>query len=250
MNRRKFMFSVAILAGIIIAGLAPPAEAGFRLRIEQVGGPGAVLTDTDNDGVITFMGAVGNFNLNITTGLEQPPQPINANAYAALDLNNVSVNAVGAGTLIITLEADGFTQGPDGPMAVVDQVGGTLAPGVTATFTSWANPTNQMPAFGADQGVGAIGAIGATPAGSAGTTPLTFTTSPFSGTSSNNFTKSGSYSLFSQASFTFGGSGGTISFDQTTFTTPAPGGLLLALAAVPALGVGYLRRRWKRPVVA
>jgi len=252
MLRRRFLFLMPVLAGIVVAGLAPPAQAAFRLRVESINASGnstdgVVLSDSDGDGVIMFSGSVGTFSLNVTTGIKQPPNTISADAYGGIDLSNVSIATSSGGTLRITLEADGFTEGPDGQMIVKTEVGGTLGRGVSATFSGWADATNAMPILGDDDALtGAPLAIAnpVIPVTGVQTPGLAFNTSPFSGASSAEFIKSGSYSLFSQAVIKFSG-GGTVSFDQATLTTPAPGSLLLTLAATPVLGVGYLVRRRK-----
>ena len=262
---RKTWLLMAILAGIVIWGMAAsPAQAQFRLRVEDVGqGVGTIITDQGPGdinpvvGAITFSGPVGtNFIVNVTTGISMPPVP-GGIGYAELDLNSVNVASAGAGTLRITLvQGDdptapgtgGYTTGPVGTLGLLATIGGTLtAPaGSTLTAQSWANPTNAVIPLGLDQAVGPIGAIGPVPAGSVSAFPP-FVTGPgaFSATGVAAFTRgTGPYSLFSQVTVSFSGSG-SVSFDENQLVIPAPGGLVLALTGLPVLGLGYLRRRLK-----
>src|SRR5262245_28650904 len=146
----------------------------FRLRVEDIStgiGIGVVVTDgEDGDinpltGVITYSGAINNdFLVNVTTGVSKPVIG-GVNNYAELDLNSVNVQVGRAGTLRITLEDTGYTSGPDGELSAVGAVGGTLiaAPGSTATFQSWVNPSDLVPWLGLDasspKGLSSIGDI-------------------------------------------------------------------------------------------
>lgn len=79
----------------------------------------ATLTDSN---ALTFIGSVGSFTFNVTTGIYNPSPGV------ATDLNTVNINSDGAGTLYLVFGADNFTSGA--PFAI--ESGGTMSGGVTS----------------------------------------------------------------------------------------------------------------------
>lgn len=253
--------TAAVLAGVVTLAVANPANAGFRMRIDNnSNGQGVVFTDglapvanNPSSGFLTVTGANGNFTVISATGTSQPPQNIMPGALHALDLTGISVSSAGGGTMTMSLQLTGLSY--SGIMGLMAHVGGTLAStgsGSSVNFSLWANGSNNFPAYGADQSAfGAIGAIGALPAGSVnafGPGGVTFSsTGAFSADGFANFTSGGTYSLFLQAVITFGASGGSASFDFLGGTAvPAPAGLILFATAVPGLAFGFVRSRRKK----
>src|SRR5262249_30147580 len=138
---KKFLTTWIAVALLLVA--ASPADAAFRLRVESgtTTGPGVVVTDgasadlSGASGAITVAAGGGPFTITLTTGLRTPTM-IAPGFYEAIDLNNISINSGGAGTLRLILEGTDFSKGPDGPMPLALQVGGVLTapPGSTVTF--------------------------------------------------------------------------------------------------------------------
>ena len=251
----KFLLALSAAVAVLVA-TARPADAVFRMRIEDLNaGVGAVVTDggagdgfgvlgVPND-VILFSGTVGSFLISIQVGTASPGSPM-AGYHDALDLNSVSVMTTGSGTLRIILEKDGMAAAPDGNLVLQSSAGGVsnTALGSTVTFQGWGNDDNLVPALGPDQVPGAIAPLSLppAPAGSVATPTMTFGPGAFHGTVSALLPKTGTYSLFSQSIINMSGPG-TLTFDHTTGTNPAPAGLVLLAAGLPCLAFGYYRRK-------
>jgi len=104
-----------------------------------------------NAGVITFIGGVGVFNFNVSTGASNPafPEP------GHLDLSTLSINSTGSGTLDILLTQTGLTQ----PNTFSMSFGGTIsgAAGSTTTFAAWRDLNNNAFMLGGTNLLGSLG---------------------------------------------------------------------------------------------
>lgn len=239
---RCALIALAAAAGLCVA---PAARADFRLRVEDLGtGTGIVLTDTGGTGVISYSGSLGGssvFTLTVTTGISKPVQV----PYGSMDLNSVTVDSKGAGTLQITLEDTDFVASAN-PLPVGANIGGTQTNG-SITYQAWADGTNAVINLGADQSpAGALGAIGSVPGTSTAAWSPAFTSSSiaFSGSSGGpNFTVGNAFSLMQQVTLTFN-SAGVASFDAAVTTVPEPNSVVIAgIGVAGLLGMGWWRRR-------
>jgi hypothetical protein len=242
-----FLSLVAVLVGASIFGVPSQACAQFQLIISSADA-GAITTITDNqsgdtnnsEGVIQFSGQVGpNFSIVVTastmTALGSATNPI-------IDLTFAITKLTGTADTL-TLRAGDFNFGPPTtpsgnmvlPMSVTS---GTLTSGVTVTnFATLDNQNNSN-----NRGVTSQSATS------------TFTTTSFSGTStlpfsgSSNFT--GDYALAEVITSTGSASGDARLGALPPAPTPAPAGLVLALTAMPILGLGRWLRRRQRTTLA
>ena len=251
---RKIVFAT-FLTGTALLFVAQPADAAFRLRLEDVGsGKGVVISDggvgdlSPDAGMIIFSGAVEGFSVNVTTGTSTLTGPLTLPGYyGGIDLNNISIGSASAGTLRIILEQDGFgATTPDGGVVLNNKVGGVLTGPLnsTVTFESFADDTNAVPDLGPDQPTssGLASVIGLPTPNAVAAPALTFGSGAFSGSSSIAFNKTGTYSLYSVITITFDGEG-SVSFNHITATNPAPVGLVLMASGAPVLALAWLRRR-------
>jgi len=244
MSPFRRLAAFAVLAGV--ASLATtPAQAAMKLSLSASSDAGAsAVTITDNGvgdlnpalGVITFSGAVGQFAINVTTGVSKPFA--GSVAEPNVDLNSLDSKAAGslAETLTIKLTDTGFKFGSAGAAAatnLIEHVGGTLSGSLTSvSYQAFTDGTNAE--FGT---------------GGPSTPLLTFSSPAFSGSANSpNLGSLGTnpFSVTLVDIITAGAGGGTYSGDHQVLTNPEPGTMAMIAAALPVLGVVWARRRKTR----
>jgi len=164
-------------------------------------------------GIVTFIGSLGVFNINMTSGLTKPA--LGSAAAPEIDISSFN-NATAKGTLTITFSEDGFTGFPG---TVKADFGGTQMNG---------NITNTVLQNGM-----LVTTIG----------PLFGTN--FSGGATGNLTGGAPYSLTQSVVMNFAGAGNK-SFDAHVGVAVPDGGMtvtLLGLGLAGLAGVGRLRQR-------
>lgn len=267
MFRKNSIWGIAALAVIAVLSTATSADASFRIRLtDSASATGVVVTDQNlaaggdtsaTVGLLNVSATLGGTTIVTGTGFQQPPLGgLGGDQVAGLDLLGGTVNAVGATTVVLSLQATGYSGGIDGLMAALNSVGGTASGAVSSvTFKGWVNPADLVedynPVGGPDVLVpAALPGKSAIPAGSVASTPLVFPVGPFSGEDSFFFTKSGLYSLFVEATIVFTGSG-TVTFNNhLTTAVPEPATIAAALTGLPFLGGMIWRRRKTAKVIA
>lgn len=224
-------------AGVVTVGQVSEADAALMLRLTS-GADSVTVTDGgvgDLDGVanglISFNsalgGSVGNFNVNVTTGISKPI--IGSPQFPQLDLNSVNVSGSGAGSISIEVTDTNFTV--SGNALFASDVGGTTQGSVSvSTFVDDSNT-----AFGQATSLADLG-----PFSGPGT-------QAFSGSSANYATLAPFSSATIVALITHTEPGQITSFDAA-ITVDAPG--TLALLGIGLVGLGLASRRRQRSKAA
>ena len=226
----KSGFLAAALCGALVA-TAASAEAALILRLSD-GVSTVTITDAGAGdvnpvaGAVTFVGAVGSFGVNVSTGLSKPFLP-----GAELDLNSVSATSTGStgGTLTIELTDTDYMSGIGSPGILSWLYGGTTTADSSVTGQGWKNLDNEEFGLGPLQ----TGLLG-----------------PFTGA----FSTSGSvahgvltdpYSMTIRIIYTATGGGQTYSgnFNLQNTPVPEPAGVALFGLGLTAVAMAFRRRR-------
>jgi hypothetical protein len=237
-TRKRLPFVLAI-ALLVLSALvhASPAQAAFILLLDAGGGNTAIATGTSP---LMLSGPLGGsvFTINVTTATSSSPA---IPGQQSIDLNSINVAASGPGTLTITTYATGDML-PPGAAVASSSIGGTIDRGATITAHSWFDPSNTgntalPPAFGLPGAAVPIMTFGSympPPIGFSDNPPNVGMTVP----------SSGAFALIAQTTVTFAGAGSvSYGFSTHVTATPAPAGLVMALSALPFVGLGYWRKR-------
>lgn len=171
------------------------------------------------DGKITFLGAAGNWSINVSTGLGN-----GVLADFGIDLNSVNVSGAGAGVLTVSFTETDMNFGASGPTALSGGLGGTM--GGTIGYTMFADDSN------AQFGTASTVFTGSASGGGA-----------FSGSGAGYVSLTDPFSLTLQVTIDhLGVAGKSTSFD---FEGKVPEPTSLALLSLALLGAGAATRRCK-----
>jgi hypothetical protein len=220
-QRFQFLASVA-LCGAAALVCSPSANATVQISLTN-GASSVTVTDGGVGDVcaavncVTFSGAIGNYLINVSTGIAQQT----ANPF--LDLNSVNVAIQGnAGLLTIATSANNYTV-PAQQFSL--QVGGTSSLGGVSSFAAYGGNSNTL--FDTSQLLGS----------------LSFPSSPFSGVTAPSSVGSTAspYSLTVVAQLN-GITAGSASFNAALDVVPEPATMAL-LGVSLLLAAGGLRRK-------
>jgi LPXTG-motif cell wall-anchored protein len=222
---------------ILIGLLGGQVEAGLMLKLSDTTDLASV-TIVDNGigdlspdlGVVNFSGNVGEFNVNVSTGLSTPV--LGSGLLPQMDLNSIDAKLTGSKADVLTIQLTDTGWGPTlTPTTLTQEVGGTKSGSIASVmFNTFVDPTNTS--FG-------------TGAGTIKGTTLTFSGSPYSGTNSFQYGPlSGLYSVTEVATISANAGSGSVSYDLAIAAVPEPSSLTLAgFGIVAGIGLVYRKRR-------
>lgn len=215
------MMVLALLIGIQPVSYATPLGISLfdgTTMVTVYDGGGSDLDATD--GSVAYIGAVGNWSVNITSAVTYPA--LGSTSAPVLDLNSLNITSTGGGTLQVSASALGYTFAPSG---AIFNIGGTTIGTVEAEAYSGANSY-----FAQDNQLGST---------------LSFTPGAFSGSTSGGVPASPNpYSLSIFVDITHTGAGNS-SFDAEARVIPEPATMLLLGSGLLGIGV-FARRRFSK----
>jgi hypothetical protein len=218
----------AVFAAALATGLLQQASAVPMLRLET---EGATVTIGDGsagdataagDGVVLFLGGLGNWFLNVAAGISKPA--LGSADAPELDLNSLNLSSSGAATTVNVWLTDTDFTAKSAAVGLVAAIGGTTSG--TISYRTFYDSSNT--AFGTANEITSVGPLGGL---------------AFASTASDFFSSATSYSLTLLVSITHGagGSGNKVSSFDAAVKVPEPSSLLLLGAGL--LAVGFAVRR-------
>lgn len=169
-------------------------------------------------GAVTYSGGVGNFIINVTTGITYPVLGTATNAQ--IDLSSVNVSSSGGGTLTILVSETGYS----GPTLFTTAVGGVTTG--TLALESFLDASNTL--FGTASPIGTLG---------------TFSGGAFAGTTSGGASATAPFSLTMGTTITHWSGTNSTSFNASLNANSVPEPASLLLLGSGLLGLAFWGRK-------
>jgi hypothetical protein len=237
---RRRVSPIAMMAGILIIGVATPARADLQIWISTTNNPPLAAdkrAEAASGTTASFSGTIGGFVINTIAASSNSPGTAIQTKLLGTDLDITNTNGATA-TLFITLGDTGFTQ-PVNPPSVnfLSHIGGTVVVGSAANLLSFGsyvaltngqNDTSGPNTFPQSPSITATGSF----------------QNDKTGTAASGLTAP--YSITERFALTLG-AGAEINFSaSTTLSSVSPEPSSLAIAGLGGLGmIGFALRRRK-----
>lgn len=227
MKKYKLLSILFVVATVLLFGMESNSQALTLFLSDGTNSltikDGDLNDDNPDVGAVTFVGNIGNWKLNVPTGISYPIQGSENQPF--LDLNSIDVTNKNGGQLTIAIVEDGFTGPISGNFAF--DAGGTIATGGSIKFDAIIDQGNSEDDF-----IGAlIQSLGP------------FNTPSFSSSASGIFNPSSfPFALGIVAVINHQGAG-TTSFDASLSTSPVPIPGAAWLLGAGLIGLVGIRRR-------
>ena len=232
---KKLLSLMAMFLMVAVAALPSTALATPTLWLSDGIAAPVIVVDQgplDKDlldvGVVAYIGSLGSWNINVTTGMTMPAQGSASNP--SMDLNSLDKRSVltGQGTLTLMFSEVGYTL--SGSPGAIMTIGGTIMPVIASggvTYKAYFNNSNVL----FDTTGVAIGTLGP------------YLTKAFAGDVTNFITTGNPYSLTQFVKIELP-SPGTVSLNVTLDLVPLPpSALFLGTGLLGLVALGWRRRQ-------